>query len=390
MSVVYYSAKLAFGSKEVLGMKLATFNVENMFDRAKVMNLDTWAEGKPVLEDFKSLNELIQEPAYPDQIKSELVDIMQRHRGLLTRGLSKFIRLRDIRGDFVKTPKNKPAEIVANGRADWIGWFELETEPVKETATENTARIMGLLNADVLSVIEAEDRIGLKRFNEDVLPIINVAPFHHIMLIDGNDDRGIDVGMMTKQGYEIIRMLSHVDDEDDKGVIFSRDCAEYEIRTAQGNTLLLLVNHFKSKGYGSPAESAKKRHRQAKRVRAIYEEQIQNGYEYIAVVGDLNSSPAEPAMDPLIREGSTLMDIMVHPKFQGDGRPGTHGNGTKSSKLDYILMSPKLSNKVRTGKIERRGVWGGKNGNLFPHLETVKVEADAASDHAALLVDLNI
>ena len=31
-------------------------------------------------------------------------------------------------------------------------------------------------------------------------------------------------------------------------VIFSRDCAEYEIRTPNGNTLLLLVNHFKSKG----------------------------------------------------------------------------------------------------------------------------------------------
>ncbi|HEV7619722.1 MAG TPA: endonuclease/exonuclease/phosphatase family protein, partial [Burkholderiaceae bacterium] len=73
-----------------------------------------------------------------------------------------------------------------------------------------------------------------------------------------------------------------------------------------------------------------------------------------------------------------------------DGRPGTHGNGTASAKLDYILMSPKLAAKVSEGGIERSGVWGGKNGTLFPHLPTIVVEKDAASDHAALWVDMEI
>lgn len=371
-------------------MRLAAFNVENMFERAKAMNLETWAQGKGVLEDFKRLNQLIQEPQYSAQIKSNLLEIMKRHKGLLTGGESEYVQLRDIRGDFIKRPKNEPAEIVANGRGDWIGWFELKTEPVKETATENTARIIGLLDAQVLCVVEAEDRILLKRFNEDVLPKVQVDPFNHVMLIDGNDDRGIDVGIVTKEEYKIVRMLSHVDDRDQKGVIFSRDCAEYEIKTAQGNTLLLLLNHFKSKGYGKPAESAAKRFRQASRVRAIYEERINAGYEYVAVVGDLNETPNEQPMDPLLRDGSTLMDIMAHPKFRSDGRPGTHGNGAASAKLDYILMSPKLSAKVAKGGIERRGVWGGKNGTLFPHLDTIRTTVDAASDHAALWVELNI
>ena len=48
----------------------------------------------------------------------------------------------------------------------------------------------------------------------------------------------------------------------------------------------MLVNHFKSKGYGSPAELAAKRTRQAKRVRQICDDQ--SGYDYLAVVGDLN------------------------------------------------------------------------------------------------------
>jgi len=72
-------------------MRLATFNVENMFERAKAMNLDTWTEGKEVLEDFKRLNELIQEPKYTDEIKSELLNTMKRHRNLLTNEESEFI-----------------------------------------------------------------------------------------------------------------------------------------------------------------------------------------------------------------------------------------------------------------------------------------------------------
>ncbi|MBI1919733.1 MAG: endonuclease/exonuclease/phosphatase family protein [Geobacter sp.] len=371
-------------------MRLATFNVENMFERAKLMNLATWADGKAALEDFKRLNDLIQEDEYSDDTKSELLEIMKRQRGLLTQGKNKYIQLRDIRGKFLYKPKNKPVEIAAGGRGDWIGWFELIKEPVKESATENTARVIGLLNADVLCVVEAENRIGLKRFNEDVMSKVGVESFEHVMLIDGNDDRGIDVGVMSKEEYRIVRMLSHVDDKDDEGTIFSRDCAEYEIKTSQGNTLLLLVNHFKSKGYGKPAESAAKRLRQAKRVRAIYDERVADGFDHVVVIGDLNEVPDASPMDPLIREGSTLTDIMAHSKFEGDGRPGTHGNGTKSSKLDYILMSPKLSKKVKKGGIERRGVWGGENGTLFPHLPTIKKNVDAASDHAALWVDLDI
>jgi endonuclease/exonuclease/phosphatase family metal-dependent hydrolase len=327
---------------------------------------------------------------YTDVVQSELLEIMKRHRGLTTQGTSKYLRLRDIRGKLLRKPKNKPVEIAASGRGDWIGWFELEREPVKETATENTARVIGLLNADVLCVVEAENRISLKRFNDDVMPKVDTRTFAHVMLIDGNDDRGIDVGIMTRASYEITRLCSHVDDTDDEGTIFSRDCPEYEIKTSQGNTLLVLVNHFKSKGHGKPAESTAKRLRQAKRVRAIYEARRQEGLDYIAVVGDLNETPDEAPMDPLLRQGSTLVDIMGHPKFEGDGRPGTYGNGTASAKLDYLLMSPKLAQKVRKGGIERRGVWGGKHGTLFAHLPTIKVAKDAASDHAALWVELNI
>src|SRR3990167_2186497 len=259
---------------------------------------------------------------------------MKRNKGLLSKDESKFIRLRIIRGKFLAKPKNKPVEIAASGRRDWIGWFELIKEDIKNTATENTGRIIELLKADVLCLIEVENRTSLKRFNEDVLPHVEANVFDHVMLIDGNDTRGIDVGIMTKNPYEIVNIRTHVDDTDNVGIIFSRDCAEYEIKTALGNSLVVLINHFKSKGFGDPSESAAKRLRQAKRVRAIYDARLIEGYEYVVVIGDLNEIPDAMPMDPLIRENSMLTDIMVHSKFVGDGRPGTHGNGTQSAKLE--------------------------------------------------------
>lgn len=73
-----------------------------------------------------------------------------------------------------------------------------------------------------------------------------------------------------------------------------------------------------------------------------------------------------------------------------DGRPGTFANGTKSQKIDYILLSPALFGRVTGGGVLRRGVWGGTNGTLFPHYPTMTKPIHAASDHAAIYADLNL
>jgi len=371
-------------------MRLASYNVENLFDRAKVMNLDTWADGRAVLEKFALLNQLLGKPGYSAADKRRMVQLLA-DLGLEKSDRSKFVILRRSRGDLLKRPKAGGIEILADGRADWSGSLELIDEPVDDEAMRNTARVLKELNADVIGVVEAESRPALAAFNTEILGGVGGTPFRHVMLIDGNDERGIDVGLMTRDGFPIGTLRSHVDDRTGGGVpVFSRDCPEFEVTAPSGATLLVLVNHFKSKGYGSQADSNAKRHAQAERVAAIYRERRAAGAELIAVIGDFNDAPTSAPLKPLVRD-TDLTDIFALPDFDDGGYPGTHGLcGGISTKLDYILLSPALTSRVQAAGVFRKGMWPGVRPVRWETFPEVAAPKNAASDHAALWVDLDI
>lgn len=372
-------------------MKLASYNVENLFQRAVALNQDTWDEGKSILADAAKLNEVLGKAKYSASDKNTIVALLGK-LGLAKRDEGTYVILRQNRGHLLKRPKAGGIEIVAEGRADWIGWLELKDEEVNEVATRMTARVITEMNADVLAVVEAESRPGLVRFSKHLLQAAGGTPYDHIMLIDGNDDRGIDVGIMTRSGYPIAWIESHVDDADEHGVIFSRDCAIYTITTPKKHTLTILVNHFKSKGYGSQKANDAKRLRQTGRVKEIYEALVADGSKYVAVVGDFNENPEGPSLAPLLSD-TDLKDISEHDAFD-DGasgeRPGTFSNGTATNKIDFILLSPALFARAKSGGIFRKGVWGGKNGTLFEHFDEITKASEAASDHAAIWAEIDV
>ncbi|WP_431858689.1 endonuclease/exonuclease/phosphatase family protein [Azospirillum sp.] len=371
-------------------MRIASYNVENLFNRAKALNQESWAEGREVLETYSRLNAILQKQTYSQADKQAILEALKA-LGLEKSDDGPFAMLRQNRGRLVRRPTGGGIEVVADGRGDWIGWVELEREAVNEAAIENTARVIRDIKADVLGVVEAEDRTALLRFNDQVIKAVGGESYDHVMLIDGNDERGIDVGIMMRNGIEIASICSHVDDRDAGGKrLFSRDCPEYLLKLPSGANLRILVNHLKSKGYGKPAESNARRKAQALRVREIYDARRASGEDLIAIVGDMNDTPDSDPLSPLLGSGSDLKDVSEHPNYQDDGRPGTYGNGTKSGKIDYILLSPALFAQVQAAGVNRTGVWGGKNGTLWPKLPELTKEVEAASDHAAIWADLNI
>lgn len=369
-------------------MRIASFNVENLFSRTRAMNFEDLSEGKPILSEYSRLSNLLLNPQYTAADKSSMLESLDR-LGLRDDDESKYVLLRQNRGRLIKRPPSGAPEIVANGRGDWIGWLELKTEAVNEIATRMTARVIKDVNADILAVVEAEDRIALKHFNEQLLKPID-ADYSEIMLIDGNDERGIDVGLLTKSGIQIGSVVSHINDMQENLAIFSRDCPEYTVRINDTTSILVLINHFKSKGYGSPASSDSRRRAQAQRVREIYDKRRDEGVELIVIAGDLNDTPESRPLMPLLADGSDLLDISSHPAFVSDGRIGTYANGTASNKIDYLLLSPALFDLVKAGGVFRKGVWGGVNGTLFPHYDEMTKPSHAASDHAAIWADINL
>jgi endonuclease/exonuclease/phosphatase family metal-dependent hydrolase len=372
-------------------MRLASYNVENLFSRAVVLNQQSWADGKPVLDAFGKLNALIQNPSYSAADKTAMVALLKQ-LGLAKQDESKWVILRQNRGSALVKRGSGAPQILAGGRGDWIGWVELKTEPVNEVATQMTGRVIHELDADILGVVEADDRISLLQFEDQLLRPLGGKRYQHVMLIDGNDARGIDVGLFTRGDYPIVSMVSHVDDLDGTSRIFSRDCAEYEIALPSGSRLWVLVNHLKSKGFGSPAQSNARREKQARRLRQIYDARRAAGAALVAVIGDFNDTAGSTPLAPLFANGSELAgrDIFDHPSFAGDGRPGTFGNGTASSKIDFIFLSPALWQSVTGGGVLRKGVWGGTNGTLFPHYPEMTRAVQAASDHAAIWADLAV
>lgn len=370
-------------------MRLATYNIENLFVRARALNLDTWTEGKKVLEEYVALNELIEQPVYTNEIKTQMIALLKA-LGIDKKNDSRFVLLRENRGQLVKYSALAGTRIVARGRDDWSGWIELRTELISETATRNSAQVIRDVDADVVALIEVENRRALRQLSEKLLPEVRGKVYDQTMLIDGNDERDIDVGVMVRQPYRLGWMRSHTDDVDTRGRrVFSRDCPEYAIWTPDGSVIWLLVNHFKSKGYGAQDSSNARRAAQAEMVRSIYQRLRSEGAGMIAVLGDLNDVPDSAELAPLMVEAG-LKDISSHPKFNSDGRPGTFGSGGPREKLDYILLSPELFERVNGGGIWRKGVWG--DGKLPPwevYPEMTEPQ-HAASDHAALWCDLDV
>jgi endonuclease/exonuclease/phosphatase family metal-dependent hydrolase len=402
-------------------MKIASFNVENLFNRAKAFNEENDGEAQRVIEAVAELNGLFEKEVYSDADKEQmlrLVDELEFNR--YNEGPLALIR--KIRGSIFHRPQAGGIEVVATGRGSWIGWAELKTGPVNEIAVMNTGRVIRDVDADILAVVEAENRIALKQFTGFVLDKVKdevdkiIRPYTEIMLIDGNDDRGIDVGLMTKEGFKIGTMRSHVHDlpedvdDDELGVdafpaglppenpVFSRDCPEYSVTTPAGEVIWVIPNHFKSKFGGNDQRSIDKRKAQAIFTRVIYERLRAAGHDKIVILGDFNDTPDSEPLQPLLAH-SDLRDVSENDLFdtgEFKGRAGTDergigtfGLGNDGDKIDYLLLSPALFDRITAAGLFRMGAWPGSRPQRWTVYPELKEKVHVASDHHVIWVEID-
>lgn len=81
-----------------------------------------------------------------------------------------------------------------------------------------------------------------------------------------------------------------------------------------------------------------------------------SGKQNVIVLGDLNDTP--DSNGPLgVLLNTTLKDVSTHQSFDPGEFPqiGTFGLGNNNNKIDYLLLSPALFNKVQSFGLFRKG-----------------------------------
>jgi len=361
--------------------RIASFNVENLFERAKVLNFKDRSVGDNILKSINDFCELLKKTTYTTNDKEQIVKLYKEE-------LKPYIEVREDRGKLFKRKGWTVTGVQANGTGGWDGTIEFKRAKFSELTRENTAHVIKDVHAHVACIVEAESRPALKSFDAHLLNYL----YKYEMLIDANDPRGIDVGLYSK--YCLGGVWTHMFDKEGNKTIFSRDCLEVEVFLPSGQPLYVLCNHFKSRGYDFDGTANEKRRRQAKRVA-----QILGKYnltkDWVVVAGDFNDNPTSGTLQPLLNVGD-MYDVLEL-QFPADPIKRWTYHFNQFEQIDFILVSKPLKERFRKAGVERRGIYNLKkltissNGLVDIEVEynTVTHWTNAASDHGAVWAEFN-
>lgn len=389
--------------------RLAAFNVENLFSRPRLFAAGDDAGAANALKGAAALQRLLDAKTYN---AAEII------RAWNENALANYVSVRcdrvnapDARSQrffFFERDGDERSPVVSvnsaiRGRADWIGGIELQGETLSGSQVQAIGKVIRRVDADVIGLCEVEDRRTLEAFNAQILG----RKYPYCMLIEGNDERGIDVALLSKHPIISLRSNAATVDPGEKPRrdgstprLFNRDCLEAVVELPGGKgTLAVLVAHLKSKRGSAEMEldTDRKRIRQADEIARILKDRYsKNGKPHrVAVVGDLNETPDRAGANGAALGGrqTSIDGLLVDSGLAnivrdtlGADKAFTHvderGGRVNKGQIDYVLVSPDLKTAAVSCGIDRSGqaLWGPK---AVPR-------AAAASDHAALFVDFDL
>ena len=366
--------------------RAASFNVENLFARPKVFNFRDKSVGDALLKRIGDFRKILKKSNYTAANKRWLVKEFSVG-GTSTEPLKDFILIREDRGKLWKRSNYKITGVKASGQGDWDGTVEFKKAKFSEVGRKNTAKVFKKVKADVACVVEADNRQSLKRFDTDLL----YSKYRYEMLLDGNDLRGIDVGLYSK--FPIGGIWTHMFDGTSTSKTFSRDCPEYEVFLPSGQPVYVLCNHLKSKGYDAFGTADSRRKRQAKAIADMLKQyDLRN--DWVIVAGDLNDTPKSNPLKPLM-DVRNLYDVLAL-QFPNDQAKRWTYHYRSFEQIDYLLVSKPLKDRFVEAGVERRGMYdleglttADPDVDNEKEFSTVSHWTNAASDHGAVWADFD-
>ena len=214
-------------------------------------------------------------------------------------------------------------------------------------ALEMLAESIRALDADVLALVEVENRTILEHFNKALLAGMG---YEHVVLTEGNDRRGIDVALLSRVPVGPVTSYRHLRFPDANGesiISFRRDLLQVRIEPEDGLPLDIFVVHFKSKG-GSEDEGLSLRLAEARATREIMDRILaQDAQATFLVCGDFNDFIDSESLTALIGSGDTALVSFVE-ELPEDGRV-TYNQEPYISMIDFILASPAMAQRYESG-----------------------------------------
>jgi endonuclease/exonuclease/phosphatase family metal-dependent hydrolase len=262
----------------------------------------------------------------------------------------------------------------------------VRAKPARET--EAIARRILAMDVDVLAVQEVEDLDILRSFNRQHLG----ALYPHQVLVEGNDPRFIDVGVLSKLPIGAITSHQTAEHPEAPGQrVFSRDLLEVEVlHPSRGERLFTLYNthlksHFVEAGEdpvaGAEAAAARRR-RQAETLARVIAARQRPDARYM-ILGDMNDPVDSPSLAALRAiEGRSLTNGLATPvetrpaktESSGDNplspawsyRHKASGQAAEHHLYDQIWLSAALGPRLTGAFIDRRTRHAGDGSDHDP------------------------
>lgn len=271
---------------------------------------------------------------------------------------------------------------------------DAEVKPVEEL--EGVAKAITESDPDMIVLEEVEGLAAIQRFSEDYL-----GNTYEAMSVDGNDERGIQIGFLVKRDLPLnITLESHKDatweENGQTKKLFSRDAPALVVRRKTDSSDAMPVLVF----IGVHGKSQRDRGNDKRSVQlrtAQYEEvgRIIDGYQAtygkdvpLMVGGDFNIDVRTEDDVKAVR--ARLLDPFDIKGIKGEARM-THtfhprGGSTSSHQLDAVFVSPSLKQSVEQVVVYR---YKDENGNQKPLPNSFEERSQNPSDHFPVMVTIS-
>ncbi len=369
-------------------MKIATFNVQNLFHRDRSLIQRT--VGKCVSDwivEFDTLLKKEKSSSNTERLKelSFLLDFDKTYQ-------NPYVVMRKKAGELYLKGMNCSKELKSGELTDWNGWIKVQTVPIDPEATNHKAMVISEIDPDVLVLQEVEDKMSLDEFNNFILPKFNCVPFSECVLTPNSEGKGREQSLLLKNGYQLESIKIHTNDDSN---IATQELLEYEIQSPKGKAFHLLSPYF----YENRLDKEKAfeiRKNQAYQVSVVYKMLQMQGKKHIVVAGTLNAPSYCNSLSPLLQE-TDLKDICKNKTFNVDidegkdatyFRLGAYRMGVNIRQEDYMLLSPALFSNVKSSGLNRKGVWPEKRPNWGIY-STLLNKNQAASGHPGVWGEIN-